>query len=422
MADNATAPFDSGRPILTEPSPIGLPADLDVRGLGRRLPRTEAPEGWIKKIERSREGKVWVGFFHLWTTGANGQRVRAKKEKTLGPGSMPKHEAQQKLAEYVEEYTGRLTKQGSSIATFSDLWKAFCAVKSGRWSKKTKEDLRYLFAKHVLPIVGSQPLREVTLTSLQLLVNKMAEGGYRKSAVGQIRTYIKACFVYATDEDLIVKSPARKLDLPNIRKQSCERFLSVDELRALLAQASPREHVVLRILAVCGLRPAEILVLRIEDFEGTQLRIDEALKERQRGEDRIGATKTAESDNFVPVPPDLGREIAAWIAGHSDRDNPRAFLFPNSAGTAFGVGNYLKRHLKPLADKAGVHDLTFQAFRRTSSTHMQNHATVKDMQRHLRHTDPQTTLNHYAKVIPESLRSAVAALDAQFTGTPAESK
>jgi integrase len=170
------------------------------------------------------------------------------------------------------------------------------------------------------------------------------------------------------------------------------------------------------------LRPAEILVLRIEDFEGAQLRIDEALKERQKGEDRIGETKTAESDNYVPVPPDLGREIEAWIAGHPDRDNPRAFLFPNSAGSAFGVGNYLKRHLKPLAENVGIHDLTHQALRRTSSTHMQNHATVKDMQRHLRHTDPQTTLKHYAKVIPESLRAAVVALDAQITGTPGNAK
>jgi hypothetical protein len=140
--------------------------------------------------------------------------------------------------------------------------------------------------------------------------------------------------------------------------------------------------LVLRILAVCGLRPAEVLVLRIEDFEGSQLRIDEALKERQRGDDRIGATKTAESDNYVPVPPDLGREIEVWIARHPDRTDPRAFLFPNSAGTAFGVGNFLKRYLKPLAEQVGVKGVTFQAFRRTSSTHIQNHATVKDMQRH----------------------------------------
>jgi hypothetical protein len=66
-----------------------------------------------------------------------------KKEKTLGPASIPKHEAQQKLTEYIEEYTGRIVKQGDAITTFADLWNAYCAVRSGQWAKKTKEDLRY---------------------------------------------------------------------------------------------------------------------------------------------------------------------------------------------------------------------------------------------------------------------------------------
>ena len=78
MADRATAAFDSGRSLGADPDPLGEPVDFDVRGLGRRLPRTEAPEGWIKKIERRREGKVWVGFFHLWTTDANGPPEKGK--------------------------------------------------------------------------------------------------------------------------------------------------------------------------------------------------------------------------------------------------------------------------------------------------------------------------------------------------------
>ena len=201
------------------------PLDFDIRGLGRRLPRTDAPEGWLKKVARSLEGKVWVGFLHLWTTNANGRRVRTKKEKTLGPASMAKHEAREKLTEYITEYAGRLRSQGNSITTFSELWKAFCAVKSGQWSKKTNENLLCLFAKRVLPIAGNQPPREVTLTSLQLLLSKMADHGYRNSAVGQVRTYLTSCFEYAADEDVIQKSPARKLAMPNIQKKSCERFL-----------------------------------------------------------------------------------------------------------------------------------------------------------------------------------------------------
>jgi hypothetical protein len=155
MADNAIMARDAALQPGANVSPLGEPVDFDVRRLGRWMPGSQAPEGWIKKIERQREGKVWVGFFHLWTTDAKSRRVRLKKEKTLGPASMPKHEAQQKLADYIEEYTGRPTKQGSSIVTFSDLWTAFSAVKSGRWSKKTREDLKYLFSKHVLPSSGT---------------------------------------------------------------------------------------------------------------------------------------------------------------------------------------------------------------------------------------------------------------------------
>src|SRR5713226_5720543 len=101
MADTATMPTASGRLPGNNEGTLGTPVDFDIRDLGRRLPKTEAPEGWVKKIERSREGKVWVGFFHLWTTDVHGRRVRTKKEKTLGPASMPKHEAQGKLADYL---------------------------------------------------------------------------------------------------------------------------------------------------------------------------------------------------------------------------------------------------------------------------------------------------------------------------------
>jgi predicted Holliday junction resolvase-like endonuclease len=92
-------------PLGSNPVSPEQPLDFDIRGLGRRWQKSGAPEGWIKKIERRREGKAWIGFFHLWTTDAQGRRVRTKKEKRLGPASMPKHEAQQKLAEYIEEYT-----------------------------------------------------------------------------------------------------------------------------------------------------------------------------------------------------------------------------------------------------------------------------------------------------------------------------
>ena len=46
MADDATLAFDSAGPPLNDPAPV---VDF-VRSLGRQLPRTAAPEGWVKRI------------------------------------------------------------------------------------------------------------------------------------------------------------------------------------------------------------------------------------------------------------------------------------------------------------------------------------------------------------------------------------
>jgi hypothetical protein len=120
MANAAITPIRSGPPLGSDGDIPVQHTDFDARGFGRRFPQADAPEGWVKKVNR-REGKVWVGFFHLWTTDAQARRVRTKKEKALGPGSLPKHEAQQKLADYISEYTGKLTRVGQLPILFRQL-------------------------------------------------------------------------------------------------------------------------------------------------------------------------------------------------------------------------------------------------------------------------------------------------------------
>jgi hypothetical protein len=57
VAEVATIVFNSER-LRTKngSSPLGEPVDFHFKGLGRRLPRTNAPEGWSKKVERRRQG------------------------------------------------------------------------------------------------------------------------------------------------------------------------------------------------------------------------------------------------------------------------------------------------------------------------------------------------------------------------------
>src|ERR1700678_2886883 len=81
MADAAITPIPTRPPLRSDGGTLGQPVDFDIRGSGRRLPKAEAPGGCSRPA------------------GTHA------KEKMRGAASMPKHEAQQKLADYVGEYT-----------------------------------------------------------------------------------------------------------------------------------------------------------------------------------------------------------------------------------------------------------------------------------------------------------------------------
>jgi integrase len=77
--------------------------------------------------------------------------------------------------------------------------------------------------------------------------------------------------------------------------------------------------------------------------------------------------------------------------------------------------------LKAAGKKAGIDGATHQMLRRTCSTYMAQITTVKDVQAHLRHSTASTTLEHYIKSVPESVRVAVESLDHLLKKLPVDS-
>ena len=141
----------------------------------------------------------------------------------------------------------------------------------------------------------------------------------------------------------------------------CGRFLSLEEIRQLLSAAagvSFRERLIVRLFVVCGLRAQEMFVLRVEDIEPGILRIDEALKETEKGAARIGETKSKTSNGYVALSTELEKELQTWLQIRNMGDGyhrtavpaPNDLLFPTETGTPYRIGNYLKRILKPIAE------------------------------------------------------------------------
>src|SRR5438309_1469299 len=162
----------------------------------------------------------------------------------------------------------------------------------------------------------------------------------------------------------------------------------------------------------------------VDDVEPALMRIDEALKETEKGTNRIGETKTESSNAYVSISEDLYKAITTWLSIRNmgdpyHRNRPPTandVLFSTEAGTPYRIGNYLKRVLKPIAAKAGIPDMTYRALRRTFATQFQRHGSPRDAQAHLRHSKLGMT-GWYMREIPESVRAAVEEMDAEICKT-----
>jgi integrase len=402
---------------------------IDVRTIGRHMSRERFQFGSLKKVGKTR--KMWRGRWHIYVRQPDGSEKICKREKILGPVSeLSKGQAREKLGTYIKTSVSQVAGQFSSDTTFRELWERYAALKSASWGAATRKAVVSIFSgtslkkkqPSIIAVIGARRVRELTRDPLQDLLNQMAARGNSFSSVKKARTYLSAALEYARGERLLADNPAQKLELPTqLLRKPCERYYSLEEVRKLLSKAHGREHLVLRIFINCGLRPGELFALREDDVGPGQLRIDEAVKEVERGERRIGETKTSGSRAYVGISEGLQQELDIWVQARRQKRpyhvtasaSSSRLLFPTETGTAFRLGNYLKRYLKPLAKTVGIPDMTYQALRRTCATHFQKHGNPRDIQAQLRHSNLEMT-GRYVNEIPDQVRIAVESMDREL--------
>lgn len=383
---------------------------IDWHSISRSMPRMRYSEGTLKRV--GKRVKHWLGYWYVYDK-IDGREVRRKRKKILGEvAEMDRGRAKEMLRQLIAETRGEVPPRPEN-PTFSELWKRYTVHKSGAWSRVTATTLESLFQSCVLAAIGNGQLADITIGPLQAILNRMAAEGRSLSSLQKARTHMKAMLEFAVDERLIRSNPAggKKLAIPKkgVPKPS-NRFLSMEECHALMRTAGGRERLILRVFLVSGLRSQELFLLRADDLESGQIRVDEAFKRAEHGKDRIGEPKTEGSADVVAIPADLERELRAWTKsqGQSGAD----LLFPSAVGGPIDPSNYLDRTLRPLGIKAGVPDINFAMLRRTCATYFREN--LKGAQRQLRHKTPLVTAKHYQQSIPAEHRSAVEKLDQEL--------
>jgi len=103
----------------------------------------------------------------------------------------------------------------------------------------------------------------------------------------------------------------------------------------------------------------------------------------------------------------LGEVLEEYRAGRTE-----GLMFESRKGSPLNLDNFAKRTIRPLFAKLKLPWHRWHAFRRGLATNL-NAIGVdpKDIQAILRHADFQTTMNHYVKSVPESVKHAMERLE-----------
>jgi integrase len=368
--------------------------------------RSRHQDGWVE--ERGTKSKRWYGHYYRYLTDAEGKETRQHIGVMLGEKSeMRKHEAVDKLRKIITS-AAKAQPKPSNLTLEWYVTERFLPMRSAQWAPSTKETNLYHLNRLILPKLGTQLLCEIEKFHCQVFLNKLAEAGFSFTIVDHCRTMLKAVFEEALDADLIGKNPARKLVNPETKE--AEKFvLPKAQARQLLESLPFRDRLMAAIAAFCAMRPGEIFGLRWSSWRRDHFQIEGTA---WRGTLRPGKAKTKGSKAPVTIPDVLLPALQMWREMHADAPAD-ALIFPTEAGTPMRPENWLRRNLKPHAEKLGITvPVNFQVLRRTFATNAQGHGNAKDVQTHLRHSDIATTLGVYTQPIDANVRRLVNAVTA----------
>ena len=182
-------------------------------------------------------------------------------------------------------------------------------------------------------------------------VNQLAKT-HSRDRVLQIRSYVRAIFAEAVDQDFLSKDPARMVKVPANLREVDKTTLSWEQPRAALAKLSDlnlRDSLLMKIDMSNALRPSELFPLRWRCLDEIKcvLDIQETIykgKIRPFGKTKGSLTK-------VPIAKQLAKEWRNELDAKGKDTSPDAFMFPGRFGGPMDSSNFRHRVLHKLAEE-----------------------------------------------------------------------
>lgn len=282
---------------------------------------------------------------------------------------------------------------------------------------KSIEEIRSIWNHIIAPTFEQTRLSTINLERITKWVNQSIysdqplTSAYRMNkALG----YLSRILEYAIDLGYISHNPTLKANGKQYKVKNVEKHnkrppkaLSLDELKQLANHCGDFKDMVL-LMGICGLRWAEIVGLKVNDFSDDcrRLKISRTLSE-------VGGIfyeTTTKTDQFrwIHIP----KTIAEMIQQRNSCKDSQDLVFTNSVGQPIHNSNFRKRIYLPAIRKAQVPLVTIHDLRHTAaSISISSGLDITSVAQMLGHQDTSMTLRRYSHYYDKTLVNLSVELD-----------
>jgi integrase len=296
-------------------------------------------------------------------------------------------------------------------------------VEGADLGRRTYEGYESGLRLHCLSEFGDRRISSIGVDDLVRWHRELQRAGYAPDSIHAWWTPLRLVLAHAVRHGVVETSPADRLlarEKPGAGRPR-RRFLTREEMAALLASAPPRYRLAIALGLFCGLRLSEVLGLVWADIDFARHQISVRFQMDRDGTHRHLKTPAARRD--VILMDDLAVELRRHRLS-SPYSRPNDLVLATANGRMIGHRNLTARGLNKAAERAEIAGVTFHALRHTfASVLISQGRDPVFVARQLGHTNPAVTLRVYAHLFDAArhAREAREQMSAEYRGLLRES-
>lgn len=356
-------------------------------------------------------GRVsWYGQWH--TNGRRTKRLIGVKRAEGARDGLTRTQAEARLRGLIAE-TPASAPAGERLSV-EEVGRRYAVYAKRRGRKpSTLQNIESEVRVHIAPFFRSRSMDAIRAADVLDFVAVLEGKGLAPKTIRNIVATLSALFTFAKapQRRWATDNPCEGLDLPAVPDATEIRFLTLEEVRALVANARPgmfqaNDRAIFLTAAMTGLRQGELVALRWRDVDWPAARI-RVRQNYVRGQ--YGTPKSKRSTRSVPMADEVAGELERLFQrSRWQGDDDLVFAHPQTGGPLpkANITRRMRAALKA-ADLDTAH--RFHDLRHTFGTRMAAAGTpIRTLQEWLGHRDLSTT-QRYADYAPSAHEAAFVA-------------